>query len=154
MLTSSRRLTLARRCHLAKQEKLHRQSCDALKLSRDFYCCCLRDRTEAGFFKLRAMKIYLRSSMRQEGLSGLAVLATENGRARSLDAESVGCTYSGWVQISHLLWTGSRDLNLWQCNGYCWKICVCVNSWPLCYCCYKCQWLCGCMYWWVWWLVA
>ncbi|KAI4809403.1 hypothetical protein KUCAC02_018286 [Chaenocephalus aceratus] len=44
---------------------------------------------ECSFSKLKLIKTYLRSSMGQEGLSGLAALSIENSRARKLDLSSV-----------------------------------------------------------------
>ena len=44
---------------------------------------------ERSFSKLKLIKTYLRSSMSQERLSGLAILSIENKRARSLDVKSV-----------------------------------------------------------------
>uniref|UniRef100_A0A8C2Z5F3 HAT C-terminal dimerisation domain-containing protein n=1 Tax=Cyclopterus lumpus TaxID=8103 RepID=A0A8C2Z5F3_CYCLU len=44
---------------------------------------------ERSFFKLKLIKTYLRSSMSQERLSGLAILSIENKRTRSLDVKSV-----------------------------------------------------------------
>ena len=44
---------------------------------------------ERSFSKLKLIKTYLRSSMGQERLSGLAALSIENSRARKLDLSSV-----------------------------------------------------------------
>ena len=44
---------------------------------------------ERSFSKLKLIKTYLRSSMGQERLSGLAILSIENCRARALDLSSV-----------------------------------------------------------------
>lgn len=44
---------------------------------------------ERSFSKLKLIKTYLRSSMGQERLSGLATLSIENSRARKLDLSSV-----------------------------------------------------------------
>ncbi|KAK5918787.1 hypothetical protein CgunFtcFv8_022740 [Champsocephalus gunnari] len=44
---------------------------------------------ERSFSKFKLIKTYLRSSMGQEGLSGLATLSTENSRARKFDLSSV-----------------------------------------------------------------
>jgi hypothetical protein len=44
---------------------------------------------ERSFSKIKLIKTYLRSSMGQERLSGLAILSIENGRARTMDLSSV-----------------------------------------------------------------
>ena len=44
---------------------------------------------ERSFSKLKVIKTYLRNSMSQERLSGLAILSIENERALSLDVKSV-----------------------------------------------------------------